>query len=140
MIGDTTVGKTSLLVRYADNDFNESVLATIGIDFKIKVHGAAPRASTPAAAPPDAEHSRSPHPPAQTIDHEGKRIKLQIWDTAGQARADAATEAALHAVCMRRSSIRAAHASLGGPWRRSASVRSRKHTIAAPWASCSSTT
>ena len=37
MIGDTTVGKTSLLVRYADDDFNESVLATIGIDFKIKV-------------------------------------------------------------------------------------------------------
>ena len=40
MIGDTTVGKTSLLVRYADDDFNESVLATIGIDFKIKVRPA----------------------------------------------------------------------------------------------------
>lgn len=37
MIGDTTVGKTSLLLRFADDDFNESVLATIGIDFKIKV-------------------------------------------------------------------------------------------------------
>lgn len=37
MIGDQAVGKTALLVRYADDDFNESVLPTIGIDFKIKV-------------------------------------------------------------------------------------------------------
>ena len=36
-IGDTMVGKTSLVMRYADDDFNENVLATIGIDFKIKV-------------------------------------------------------------------------------------------------------
>merc|ERR1712085_73882 len=64
MIGDTTVGKTSLLVRYADDDFNESVLATIGIDFKIK-----------------------------TIDLDGKKIKLQIWDTAGQERFRTITQA-----------------------------------------------
>ena len=56
-IGDTMVGKTSLVMRYADDDFNENVLATIGIDFKIK-----------------------------TIDLHGKRVKLQIWDTAGQER------------------------------------------------------
>ena len=31
MIGDTTVGKTSLLVRYADDDFNEVLLPTIGM-------------------------------------------------------------------------------------------------------------
>merc|ERR1712070_317196 len=53
MIGDQAVGKTALLVRFADDDFNESVLPTIGIDFKIK-----------------------------TIDYQGKRVKLQIWDTA----------------------------------------------------------
>ena len=51
MIGDTTVGKTSLLVRYADDDFNESVLATIGIDFKIKVR--------PSSLPPSHARTRA---------------------------------------------------------------------------------
>ena len=37
MIGDQAVGKTALLVQYADGSFSESVLPTIGIDFKIKV-------------------------------------------------------------------------------------------------------
>jgi len=64
MIGDTTVGKTSLLLRFADDDFNESVLATIGIDFKIK-----------------------------TMDIDGRRVKLQIWDTAGQERFRTITQA-----------------------------------------------
>ena len=62
MIGDQAVGKTALLVRYADDDFNEVLLPTIGIDFKIK-----------------------------TIDLLGKRVKLQIWDTAGQDRFRAVT-------------------------------------------------
>jgi len=64
MIGDQAVGKTALLVRYADDAFNESVLPTIGIDFKIK-----------------------------TIEQQGKRIKLQIWDTAGQERFRTITQA-----------------------------------------------
>ena len=37
MIGDQAVGKTALLVRYADSEFHEQLLPTIGIDFKIKV-------------------------------------------------------------------------------------------------------
>ena len=57
MIGDQAVGKTALLVRYADDDFNEVLLPTIGIDFKIR-----------------------------TVELDGKRVKLQIWDTAGQER------------------------------------------------------
>jgi len=64
MIGDQAVGKTALLVRYADDDFNEVLLPTIGIDFKIK-----------------------------TIDLKGKRVKLQIWDTAGQERFRTITQA-----------------------------------------------
>ena len=51
------VGKSSLLLRFADNTFNGSYITTIGVDFKIK-----------------------------TIDVEGERVKLQIWDTAGQER------------------------------------------------------
>jgi len=57
MIGDQAVGKTALLVRYADKEFHEQLLPTIGIDFKIK-----------------------------TIELQGKKIRLQIWDTAGQER------------------------------------------------------
>ena len=64
MIGDQAVGKTALLVRYADDDFNEVLLPTIGIDFKIK-----------------------------TIELGGKRVKLQIWDTAGQERFRTITQA-----------------------------------------------
>mmetsp|Transcript_23558 Transcript_23558/g.64987 ORF Transcript_23558/g.64987 Transcript_23558/m.64987 type:complete len:254 (+) Transcript_23558:156-917(+) len=36
MIGDQAVGKTAMLVRYTEDDFKESVLPTIGIDFKVK--------------------------------------------------------------------------------------------------------
>ena len=51
------VGKTCLLLRYANDSFSPTFITTIGIDFKIK-----------------------------NIQLEGKRIKLQIWDTAGQER------------------------------------------------------
>ncbi|XP_033178040.1 ras-related protein Rab-35 isoform X1 [Bombus impatiens] len=51
------VGKSSLLLRFADNTFNGSYITTIGVDFKI-----------------------------QTVDIDGERVKLQIWDTAGQER------------------------------------------------------
>ena len=57
LIGDSGVGKSSLLVRFADDSFSQSFLATIGIDFKIR-----------------------------TVKLDGKLIKLQIWDTAGQER------------------------------------------------------
>ncbi len=32
----TVVGKTSLLMRYANNEFNSNTITTVGIDFKIK--------------------------------------------------------------------------------------------------------
>lgn len=57
LIGNSGVGKSSLLVRFADDVFTENFMPTIGVDFKIK-----------------------------TIDVDGKQIKLQIWDTAGQER------------------------------------------------------
>ncbi len=57
LIGDGSVGKTSLLARYADDKFNEQWISTIGIDFKTKV-----------------------------LALDGLRVRCQIWDTAGQAR------------------------------------------------------
>jgi len=36
LIGDSSVGKSSLLRRFADDSFEESYLATIEVDFKFK--------------------------------------------------------------------------------------------------------
>ena len=56
LIGDSGVGKSCLLLRFSDDSFTTSFITTIGIDFKIR-----------------------------TIEEDGKRLKLQIWDTAGSA-------------------------------------------------------
>ncbi|KAI3381281.1 hypothetical protein SNEBB_010105 [Seison nebaliae] len=57
IIGDSGVGKSSLLIRYAEDTFVQNYITTIGVDFRIK-----------------------------SLDINGERIKLQIWDTAGQER------------------------------------------------------
>jgi small GTP-binding protein len=56
-LGETTVGKTSLLNKFTENTFSKTQFATIGIDFKLK-----------------------------KININGKTIELKIWDTAGQER------------------------------------------------------
>ncbi|MHA1799913.1 MAG: GTP-binding protein [Candidatus Helarchaeota archaeon] len=57
IIGDPGVGKTSLLLRYIENRFEEEYLSTIGVDFYI-----------------------------QNINIDNKEVKLQIWDTGGQEK------------------------------------------------------
>ncbi|KAH0817728.1 hypothetical protein GEV33_005063 [Tenebrio molitor] len=57
IIGNSSVGKTSFLFRYADDSFTSAFVSTVGIDFKVK-----------------------------TVFRHDKRVKLQIWDTAGQER------------------------------------------------------
>ena len=49
LIGDSGVGKSCLLLRFADDTYTESYISTIGVDFKIR-----------------------------TIELEGKTVKLQI--------------------------------------------------------------
>ena len=56
-IGDSGVGKTSILRRYAEDTFTLHHIYTIGVDFKSK-----------------------------NITYDGKNIGLKIWDTAGQER------------------------------------------------------
>lgn len=56
LIGDSGVGKSSLLLRFTSDSFDD-LSPTIGVDFKLKL---------------------------MTIG--GKRLKLTIWDTAGQER------------------------------------------------------
>ena len=57
IIGDSSVGKSNILLRFSDNIFHDTFLPTIGVDFKIK-----------------------------NVQSNGKNIKLNIWDTAGQER------------------------------------------------------
>eukprot|EP01002_Notosolenus_urceolatus_P008550 NODE_3269_length_953_cov_17.487832_g2715_i0.p1 GENE.NODE_3269_length_953_cov_17.487832_g2715_i0~~NODE_3269_length_953_cov_17.487832_g2715_i0.p1 ORF type:complete len:210 (-),score=26.89 NODE_3269_length_953_cov_17.487832_g2715_i0:121-750(-) len=64
LIGDSGVGKSCLLYRYTDNSFNERFIATIGIDFKIKI-----------------------------VEVDGKRVQVKVWDTAGQEKFKTITQA-----------------------------------------------
>jgi len=59
IIGDASVGKSSLLLRFADNQWlpEDETGATIGVDFRVC-----------------------------KMDVKGKNVKLSIWDTAGQER------------------------------------------------------
>ncbi|XP_037446182.1 ras-related protein RIC1-like [Triticum dicoccoides] len=57
LIGDSSVGKSCLLLRFADDAYVDTYISTIGVDFKIR-----------------------------TVELDGKSVKLQIWDTAGQER------------------------------------------------------
>ena len=57
IIGDASVGKTSLLLKYVDNYFPETHMATIGVEFKEKA-----------------------------INTPKYKVTLNIWDTAGQER------------------------------------------------------
>lgn len=57
MLGDTAVGKSSLLMRFCEAHFESNFVVTIGVDFKWK-----------------------------QVERHGKTLKIQVWDTAGQER------------------------------------------------------
>ncbi len=39
LVGDTAVGKSSLLLRFTDGTFDTDLQATIGVDFKVRGRG-----------------------------------------------------------------------------------------------------
>ena len=57
MLGDASVGKTSLTIRYISGSFIEDLKLTIGVDFYSK-----------------------------TLDYNNNKVKLQIWDFGGEER------------------------------------------------------
>ncbi|KAM9466909.1 ras-related protein Rab-15-like isoform 1-T3 [Clarias gariepinus] len=57
LLGDSGVGKTCLLCRLTDNEFLSPHISTIGVDFKMK-----------------------------TLEVNGMKVRIQIWDTAGQEK------------------------------------------------------
>ena len=57
LLGDSSVGKTSLLKKYIDDVFEETYMSTIGVDFKEK-----------------------------KISLNDLKVNLKIWDSAGQER------------------------------------------------------
>ena len=54
LVGNSVVGKSSLILRYVDQILNDVFVPTIGVDFKVK-----------------------------SLEIKNKSIKLQIWDAAG---------------------------------------------------------
>ncbi|XP_008345798.1 ras-related protein RABA5a-like isoform X2 [Malus sylvestris] len=64
LIGDSAVGKSNLLARFARDEFYPNSKSTIGVEFQ-----------------------------TQKVDINGKEVKAQIWDTAGQERFRAVTSA-----------------------------------------------
>ncbi|KAM9842113.1 ras-related protein Rab-15-like [Aulostomus maculatus] len=57
MLGDSGVGKTCMLRRFTEKEFDPAHISTIGVDFKMK-----------------------------TLEIDGIKVRVQIWDTAGQER------------------------------------------------------
>jgi len=88
LIGDSGVGKSCLLLRFADDKWTDSYISTIGVDF-VRRRPRSPNSPPKLrrGAPPDAA---APAPAREqkirTIELDKKTIKLQIWDTAGQER------------------------------------------------------
>ncbi len=57
LLGDSSVGKTSILLEYISNKFDDSSISTVGVDYMDKI-----------------------------IDYNKFKIKLQIWDTSGEEK------------------------------------------------------
>jgi len=71
IVGNQGVGKSSLFIRFCDDQFVDNYLPTIGVDFIFKM-----------------------------AEVDGKMCKLQIWDTAGQERFRTITSAYYRSIAL----------------------------------------
>ena len=62
IIGDSSVGKTNMIYKFIDNKFSQIYMVATGMDLK-----------------------------TTTIDVKGKKIRIQLWDIAGQEKYRAIT-------------------------------------------------
>jgi small GTP-binding protein len=69
--GDSAVGKTSLVLRFAQNSFSETQTPTLSGDFAEK-----------------------------DVQVDGETVRLQIWDTAGQEKYRVITSSFYKATCL----------------------------------------
>ena len=60
IVGDSSVGKSNILTKFVDDEFNVNNSTTVGVDYKVV-----------------------------RVDHGQKTVKLLLWDTAGQERFNA---------------------------------------------------
>ena len=72
LIGDTGVGKSSILSRYTQDLFSETFISTVGMDFATKI-------------------IRNDKQLKAIKQSDNKYYRLTIWDTAGQERFDSIT-------------------------------------------------
>jgi len=57
LVGNSSVGKTNLMMRFTDDKYKPNHVATIGVDFRVK-----------------------------TVLANKKQVRMQLWDTAGQEK------------------------------------------------------
>ncbi|CAL2046350.1 unnamed protein product [Caenorhabditis brenneri] len=67
LIGDSGIGKTCMLRRFADDKFDPNYILTIGVDYKARI-----------------------------LEISGKSVLVQVWDTAGQERFNTITKNFYH--------------------------------------------
>ncbi|CAF1415734.1 unnamed protein product [Rotaria sp. Silwood1] len=89
LIGDSGVGKSSLLLRFTNNSFDESFIPTIGVDFAVRTiqwHGQTAKLSIDDVFYESYLATIGVDFKIRTMNHNGKTVKLQMWDTAGDER------------------------------------------------------
>lgn len=80
VVGEPSVGKTSMLYQYVHHKFDDHIRATIGCDFSTKLKSSV----------------------------EGKAVRLQLWDIAGQERFNAVSKMYLRGALGRKSIMQVA--------------------------------
>jgi len=106
LLGDSGVGKTSLMMRYSDNKFAYSLIATAGVDFKVKnmdIPNPAYRKGAKnyvenldqlaMSGDVDDGLTREERDLRLLLSKPFLRVRCQIWDTAGQEKFHVITRA-----------------------------------------------